>query len=365
MAYTPTEWENGELLAANKFNKMEAGIRSANSSYVPTEWAPGDVITAEALNKIENGIAAAGGGGGDTPSLPYVKLSASASISVQMAKGWDGTIEYSTDGTTWATWNGASISGTEIYLRGTGNTKVTTGTSGGKMNITGSNVRIEGHLAGLLDYATVAAGQSPIVAQKAFYQLFYQCVSIIDAADLIFPSENLTNDYACQQAFYGCGNLVFAPQLPAKALGTSCYYEMFRGCSKLIIAPELPATTLGYGCYTGMFNTCTALAIPPHLPATTLSDSCYTNMFRNCTALKAAPKLPAANLTSSCYYYMFGSSNFIIKESPDSSCIYEYRIPSEGTGTEGTNSLSSMFASTSGVNSPSINTTYYSNLPSM
>lgn len=32
-------------------------------SYTPTEWATGDVVTAEKLNKIENGIASAGGGG--------------------------------------------------------------------------------------------------------------------------------------------------------------------------------------------------------------------------------------------------------------------------------------------------------------
>lgn len=64
MAYTPTEWTNGDALAATKFNKMENGLKSADSSYVPTEWTPGDVITAEALNKIENGIAAAGSGGG-------------------------------------------------------------------------------------------------------------------------------------------------------------------------------------------------------------------------------------------------------------------------------------------------------------
>ena len=57
MAYTPTERSNGQPLAANKFNKLENGLKSADSSYVPTEWSAGDVITAEKLNKIENGIA--------------------------------------------------------------------------------------------------------------------------------------------------------------------------------------------------------------------------------------------------------------------------------------------------------------------
>lgn len=32
-------------------------------SYTPTNWATGDVITAEKLNKLEQGVASAGGGG--------------------------------------------------------------------------------------------------------------------------------------------------------------------------------------------------------------------------------------------------------------------------------------------------------------
>lgn len=32
-------------------------------SYTPTQWATGDIITAEKLNKLENGVANAGGGG--------------------------------------------------------------------------------------------------------------------------------------------------------------------------------------------------------------------------------------------------------------------------------------------------------------
>lgn len=32
-------------------------------AYTPTEWQSGDIVTSEKLNKIENGIASAGGGG--------------------------------------------------------------------------------------------------------------------------------------------------------------------------------------------------------------------------------------------------------------------------------------------------------------
>lgn len=34
-------------------------------SYAPTQWNTGDVVTAEKLNKLEQGVAAAGGGSGD------------------------------------------------------------------------------------------------------------------------------------------------------------------------------------------------------------------------------------------------------------------------------------------------------------
>lgn len=32
-------------------------------SYTPTQWETGDIVTAEKLNKLENGVAAAGSGG--------------------------------------------------------------------------------------------------------------------------------------------------------------------------------------------------------------------------------------------------------------------------------------------------------------
>ena len=32
-------------------------------SYTPTEWKTGDIVTADKLNKLENGVASAGGGG--------------------------------------------------------------------------------------------------------------------------------------------------------------------------------------------------------------------------------------------------------------------------------------------------------------
>lgn len=35
-------------------------------AYTPTEWSKGDIITAEKLNKLENGVVSAGGGGSES-----------------------------------------------------------------------------------------------------------------------------------------------------------------------------------------------------------------------------------------------------------------------------------------------------------
>lgn len=61
MAYTPTNWECGDTMTAEKMNKMEQAIGEINMSYEPTIWECGDVITAEKLNKMEEGIANGGG----------------------------------------------------------------------------------------------------------------------------------------------------------------------------------------------------------------------------------------------------------------------------------------------------------------
>ena len=60
----------------------------------------------------------------------------------------------------------------------------------------------------------------------AFYKLFYNCKTIVDASKLI---------------------------LPATILSNYCYEYMFSGCTSLTTTPALPATMLAYQCYKGMF----------------------------------------------------------------------------------------------------------------
>ena len=251
------------------------------------------------------------------PPPPYLTFKSPNSFTLAVndaTKHWDGTLEYSTDTSTWSTWDGtttlsSATSGSEnvLYLRGTGNTVITGNSTNYKWVLTGSDIACIGSIENLLDYATVASRKHPAM-----------------------------ENYCYANMFYGCTSLTQAPALPATTLVDHCYNSMFRGCTGLTQAPALPTTTLAYHCYNSMFYGCTSLTQAPALPATTLTNSCYSNMFRDCTSLK-------------------------LSSSKAGEYTQEYRIPTTGTGTTASNALSNMFANTVGTftGTPEINTTYY------
>ena len=234
-------------------------------------------------------------------------------FSISTPKNWDGKIEY-TNGQGWNEWDGSTITSGKtgsnhfIYLRGTGNSKITgTVSTEAKWNIVGTDIACDGEIDLLLDYSAVKSGNRPTLARY-------------------------------------------------------CYASMFYGCTSLTTAPSLPATTLAGYCYSSMFRSCTSLTIAPALPATTLVQSCYSNMFYGCTGLTTAPSLPATTLAASCYTFMFSRCTKI-RLSSTASNVYTktYRIPKSGIGTDVTNSMYNMFANTGGTfkGTPEINTTYY------
>ena len=260
-------------------------------------------------------------------------------------KHWDGTVEYSTDTSAWAIWDGtttlsSTTSGSDnvLYLRGTGNTKIGYFDDEVKHDyipwvINGTDVRCNGNIETLLDYATVKAGQHPMMEYKCFVGLFK-----------------------------GCTALIVAPALPATTLADSCYADMFSDCTSLTQAPALPATTLADSCYLYMFSDCTSLTQAPTLPVTTLAGSCYYGMFQNCTSLTQVPILPATTLADSCYSEMFyGCTSLKLSSTQSGEYMQEYRIPSSGAGVTASDALYEMFSSTGGTfaRTPEINTTYY------
>lgn len=233
-------------------------------------------------------------------------------------KNWDGTLEYSTDKTTWNTWNGTEISssGSKLYLRGIGNTKITGNSNNYRFVFTGTSalkIACEGNIENLLDYKTVSAGVHPTMANYCYNNMFYGCTALTTAPEL--PATTLSvGCYQCM--FQGCTSLTSAPSvLPATTLGEGCYNYMFYGCASLTTAPELPATTLTRYCYECMFSGCTSLTTAPELPATTLASNCYSSMFSGCTSLTTAPELPATTLAGNCYKRMFYGCTSLTKAS--------------------------------------------------
>ena len=274
---------------------------------------------------------------------PYLTFKSPNSFTLAVGdttKHWNGTLEYSTDTSTWSTWDGTTTlssatkrSSNVLYLRGTGNTAITGSNRNYNWVLTGSNIKCIGNIENLLDYVTVTAGNHPTMESYCYCHMFEDCTALTQAPEL--PATTLENQ-CYQSMFNGCTSLTQAPALPAMTLADWCYYYMFQGCTALTQAPALPATTLAKNCYGNMFQGCTSLTQVPELPATTLAQGCYTYMFQRCTAIK-------------------------LSSTQTGEYTQEYRIPSSGTGTVGTDFLYNMFAYTGGTfkGTPEINTTYY------
>ena len=282
-------------------------------------------------------------------------------------KNWDGTLEYSTDATNWNTWDGTEISsaGGKLYLRGTGNTKITGNSNNYRFVFTGTSalkIACEGNIENLLDYETVSAGGHPTMAENCYANIFNGCTSLTTAPAL--PATTLTNG-CYMYMFSGCTSLTTAPALPATTLANSCYYYMFSGCTSLTTAPALPATKLTNMCYYNMFSGCTSLTTAPALPATTLAEWCYASIFQDCTSLTTAPELPVTTLVEGCYNgIFFGCKKIKLSATQTGEYQTPYRIPTSGTGTTAAgaaNALGNVFVGTGGTfkGTPSINTTYY------
>ena len=114
-------------------------------------------------------------------------------------KHWNGTLEYSTDKKTWTIWDGtttllSATSGSEnvLYMRGTGNTKIgyysVDNDNYIPWEISGTDVRCDGNIETLLDYATVEAGQHPTMEDGCFAGLFMGCTGLaISPCSLVAP----------------------------------------------------------------------------------------------------------------------------------------------------------------------------------
>ena len=329
------------------------------------------------------------------PYLTFISPNSFTLAVRDATKHWDGTLEYSTDTSSWSTWDGMTTlssaargSKNVLYLRGNGNTVITGNNQGSdyKWVLTGTDISCIGNIENLLDYGTVKTGAHPTMADYCYQYMFYRCTALTQAPALsattlasscyqsMFsgctaltkaPALSATTlaNHCYHFMFNGCTSLTKAPDLPATTLADNCYYSMFYRCTALTKAPSLPATTLAKECYRSMLSGCKALTKAPSLPATTLAKNCYDEMFKDCTSLTQIPALPATTLAEYCYYVMFdGCTSLKLSSTQTGEYTVAYRIPSSGTGTTASSlDLNIMFRSTGGTfkGTPKINTTYY------
>ena len=223
------------------------------------------------------------------------------------------TLESSTDGTTWTTFDPEGSTpvtlaskGDRVYFRAGagGNTGFSRYASWGQEYYyftLSKKCGAYGNILSLLNATDPSAVSA--LSDACFFKLFLDCTNLTSAPDIPATSVGIN---ACNTMFSGCTSLIDAPLLSATTISQSCYEKMFLGCTALTSAPALPATTIAVGCYKEMFNGCTALTAAPELPATNSAKDCYNSMFYGCTALTAAPNvLPAMTLAEACYVSMF------------------------------------------------------------
>lgn len=265
-------------------------------------------------------------------------------------KGWNGTLEWSTDHNTWTTLAGTEAMqsvGRVLYLRGKGNTTFREPNTV-KWRLS-EKADCIGNIQTLMDWENPPTS---ISTRLCYQDMFDGCTNLTSAPDL--PATTL--EHGCYQSmFSGCTSLTSAPELPATKLAAACYERMFWSCTSLETAPALPAKTLAESCYSNMFHNCTNLTTAPALPATTLADYCYDSMLELCTSLTTAPKLPATTLKTGCYRFMFyGCSKLKVNTSSGTKIFTcPSSIPSQA--------VDRMFYNTGGsfTSTPTARTTYY------
>ena len=214
-------------------------------------------------------------------------------------------VKYSTDGTSWASWDYSAITvpaGGKVYFKGNNGAGFSSSVNVYSSFMMTGKFAASGSIQSLLYGDDFEENLTIPDGQRCFVRLFNNCSALTTAPELPATSLSPTCYF---NMFTGCTSLTSAPKLPATILAYSCYANMFSGCTSLTSAPDLPSTTAAERCYQYMFHGCTGLTSAPELPAKTMADYCYQFMFYGCTGLTSAPELPATTLASDCYNCMF------------------------------------------------------------
>lgn len=142
----------------------------------------------------------------------------------------------SDDGVTWTTivldqgdyeYSGTLNEGDKLLIKST-NTTFSINEDNSMITSSG-NFKVYGNIMSLL-YGDNFANQTsfPVDSSQNFRQLFYYCVNLSDASNLILPATTLTGE-CYNWMFNNCSSLTTPPKLPATTVAPSAYSEMFSG----------------------------------------------------------------------------------------------------------------------------------------
>ena len=166
---------------------------------------------------------------------------------------------------------------------------------------------------------------------SGLYKAYGNIMSLIYGDNFIGQTE-LLDDYQFRNLFYNNTNLIDIKGLvmPATSLTTRCYWCMFQQ-SGITSAPYglLPATTLSYEAYGYMFAECYSLTNAPNLLAAYLTYHSYVGMFRNTQVNRV--KCLATSWSSS----DGGATYTWLQGAPSTGTFIKARTANWGTGTSG------------------------------
>jgi len=198
-----------------------------------------------------------------TPATKFVKFTYNQPFNVGLVsnkwlgvdnEGNPGTIQYSTNKTTWNNWDGQPITAVlqdsgnfEVYLRGNNNYHTSTGNGDPGIDETCFNVtdpddpetkapfNVIGEINHLLDWENE-------VFECGRLEGLFANTSIVDASGLILCEmmdlEEEDNHGNFWGMFYKCESLKYIPSLPAKQIPKNCYQGMFKECTNITFAAD-------------------------------------------------------------------------------------------------------------------------------
>lgn len=229
------------------------------------------------------------------PDYFYFEDRSGAANSVTLAATLSGeewvTLEYSTDGSSWSTWDISQslpiAANGRVYLRGDNGRMATNSTNKHTFSTTG-DVYAGGNAVTMLDSG---CDVSNVTLSRAFAYLFENMTTLVGVASGLFAGMSTGGTDTFRQTFSGCNRLANVPSLNITAIEANAadtFRSTFYQCYALTDASNITfgfTTTYARTLYQ-TFTGCSALVTPPDLSSiTTLGTNALQMVFSGCSSL--------------------------------------------------------------------------------